>query len=331
MKNIALLGAAHIHTPNFVRILKQRQDCQVAWVWDHDPQRAAKNAASLDCQSSSRLEEVLQDPKIEAVIICSETNRHAELINCSVQAGKHLFVEKPLAMNGIEAEALAGQISKSGLIFQTGYFMRGNPIYRFLKQHIAKGSFGKITRIRLSNCHSGLFRGYFEDEWSWMAKPKQAGCGAFGDLGTHALDLLLWLYGLPDSVTAQLARPMARYPGCDELGEAMLCYADGCLASIAASWVDLANPMPFMLSATEGHAFVLDNQLYLKCENLPGAEGNEPWLQLPEALPHALELFLDAINGKEADLVSAKEAALRNKVMDAIYSAAAKQCWEKID
>ncbi|NMA43860.1 MAG: Gfo/Idh/MocA family oxidoreductase [Oligosphaeraceae bacterium] len=331
MKKLVLLGAAHIHTPNFLRILQGRSDFQVTGVWDHNFERAQEAAAQFNCQASTDLTEILEDKEALGAIICSETKLHAELVANAVKAGKHLFVEKPLGMQGDEALQMADMISRAGLLFQTGYFMRGNPIYRFLKEHIALGTFGKITRMRLSNCHAGLFRGYFDTQWRWMADPEQAGCGAFGDLGTHVLDLLLWFYGMPETVTAQINQVTGRFPGCDESGEALLSYADGCIASIAAAWVDWADPMPFMLSGTEGYACIYNQQFYVKSDKLSGAGGLMPWTQLPEALPHAFELFLEALHGRQTELlVTANEAAQRNVVMQAIYEAAAEKTWKSL-
>ncbi|MFA6930513.1 MAG: Gfo/Idh/MocA family oxidoreductase [Lentisphaeria bacterium] len=330
MKNLAIVGAAHIHTPNFLKMLVQRTDFQVQKVWDHSLERAARNVDILKTKTCSSPDEIWQDPDIDAVIICSETNRHKDLVLSAAAAGKHLFVEKPLGMTGNDARMMAAAIRKAGVLFQTGYFMRGNPIYRFLKEQIQKGTFGKITRIRLSNCHAGSLRGLFDQDWRWMADPEIAGCGAFGDLGTHSLDLLLWMLGSPSEVTAQIRIVTGRYPGCDETGEALLCYPDGCLASIAAGWVDIANPIAFQLSGTDGHAFILDSELYLKTDKLPGADGLQAWTDLPEALPHAFDLFLNALYGQKVSLVSAEEAALRNVVMEALYTAAKQQSWEKI-
>src|SRR3954464_6348682 len=100
---------------------------------------------------------------------------------------------------------------------------RGWPPILFLREHVNKGSFGKITRLRFSNCHSGALGGWFDTEWRWMADVKQAGVGGFGDLGTHGLDILMWWLNESgvDNCTAAIANGTARYPSCDELGESI--------------------------------------------------------------------------------------------------------------
>jgi predicted dehydrogenase len=82
------------------------------------------------------------------------------------------------------------------------------------------------------------------------------------------------------------------------------------------------------LSGTQGHASVVDGQLFYYSENLPGADGKTPWTGLPEPWPHAFDLFLDAITGKEAvPLVPVRQAAYRSAVMEALYTAARTHAW----
>jgi predicted dehydrogenase len=80
MTKIAFLGAAHIHTPGFIHAVKKRSDFSCKYVWDHDAARAEKRAAELEATPTQDLEAVLGDSEIAAVIVCSETDRHAQLV-----------------------------------------------------------------------------------------------------------------------------------------------------------------------------------------------------------------------------------------------------------
>jgi predicted dehydrogenase len=161
-----------------------------------------------------------------------------------------------------------------------------------------------------------------------MADPAQAGCGAYGDLGTHALDILLWLLGAVDTVAAAIQPVTRRYGDCDESGEGMLKFASGAVATLAAGWVDLADPVRLMVSGTEGFACVMQNNLFFQSKHVPGADGKTPWTALPEAWPHAFDLFLDAVNGKpDVPLVPVREAAYCCAVMAALYEASLRQSW----
>ena len=329
MTTYALLGAAHIHTPNFVKKLNERSDAAVKYVWDHQAERAAKNADQLKASVISDIDVALTDGDVAGVIVCSETNRHEELVLKAAAAGKHLFVEKPLGMGAADAWRMAEAIDKAGVLFQTGYFMRGDAKHRWAREHIQKGSFGRISRVRHNNCHHGSIGRWFDTDWRWMADPAVAGCGAFGDLGTHSLDILLWWLGDVTDATADVSVVLGNYDDCDESGEGMIKFASGTLASLSGAWVDLANPTQWTISGTEGFAMAHEGKLLAKGKAFDGEGKNlKEITDLPAGLPHAFDLYLDAVGGKaNVELVTPREAALRSAVMEAMYEGARQRQW----
>ncbi len=328
---LGLVGAAHIHTPNFIKRILARDDVRVKAVWDHDNARAERRAAELGAAVVASPDAIWDDGAIPAVIVCSETDRHEPLVLAAAAAGKHLFVEKPLGMGRADAARMADAIDSAGVIFQTGYFMRGQPVHQFLREQIRLGNFGQITRVRHSNCHSGSLGRWFDTEWLWMTDLAQAGVGAFGDLGTHSLDILMWLMGDVARVTATMDTAVANYGPTDEFGEGLMVFANGVVGTLAAGWVDVQNPVTALVSGTEGHAYVCEDKVYFKSSRVDGADGKTPWTDLPAAWPHAFELFLDAVTGGATDrLVTAQEAAARSTVMEAMYAAARDVAWVEL-
>jgi predicted dehydrogenase len=327
---LAFVGCAHIHTPGFIKLLNGRKDVKVKYVWDHDAARAAKRAGELKAVVAAKPGEIWSDKEIAGVVICSETNRHHELVTAAAEAGKHMFVEKPLGTTARESWAMADAIEKARLLFTTGYFMRTLPINLFIKSEVEKGNFGKITRVRGSNCHNGSLGGWFDKEWRWMADPKIAGVGGFGDLGTHSLDILMWLLGDIGSVTADIKTVTGRYGDCDESGEALIRFASGVTGTLAAGWVDVANPVTLEVSGTEGFAVLLNEEVYYKSRKVDGADGKKPWVQLPAGYPLPMDMFVDAIKGrKDLPLVTPREAAARVSVMEAMYQGSREHEWVK--
>jgi predicted dehydrogenase len=319
---LAFVGCAHIHTPSFVTLVNGRDDVKVKYVWDHDTARAKKRAPHLEAEVVSDLEKIWGDAEVQGVVICSETDRHSELVKAAAKAGKHMFVEKPLGITAKESNAMAKAIDDAGLLFTTGYFMRTSPQHLFLREQVDRGAFGKITRVGGWNCHSGSLGGWFDTEWRWMADPRQAGVGAFGDLGTHSLDILMWMFGDVEAVDAEIKVVTGRYEDCDESGQGMLWFRNGAVGTLAAGWVDVANPVSLLISGTEGHAVMLNDQLYYQSKHVEGADGKQPWKKLPEADPAPLDQFVDAVSGKSRPLVTPQEAAARVTVMEAMYRSA---------
>ncbi len=337
MKQLGYVGVAHIHTPGFVNRLNARtEEFNVKAVWDSDPARAKVTAERLNTVTVDSMEDILNDDEIEAVVIASETNVHEDYVAKFAAAGKHMFVEKPLGMKAADAYAMQKAIDDAGVIFQTGFFMRGQPFHQFIKKLVDDGTLGQITRIRHSNVHSGSIGkwfnpkpdSWFEDGWMWMTKVEEAGVGAYGDLGAHSIDILMWLLGDVDKVTAQIDVALDNYT-CDEFGEGLIRFKSGVIGTLAAGWVDVWDPVRIQVCGTEGTVYATgDGKVYLKTDNIEGADGSE-WTDLPEALPHAFDLFLDALNGEDVPLVTAKEAADRTAVMEAMYIGAENNTWEE--
>jgi predicted dehydrogenase len=326
----ALAGAAHIHTPNYIRLLKQRNEVNVKYVWDHDHARAEKAAAALGGQVVDDEKTIWADPEVKAVVICSETTRHHDLVLAAAAAGKHVFAEKPMGIGSAESYEMADALDKAHVLFTTGYFTRTVPAIQFLKQQVDKGVFGKISRVRGSNCHNGSLEHWFDTDWRWMADPKIAGVGGFGDLGTHYLDILMWMFGPVDEIAADIKVVTGNYGDCDESGEALIKFKNGITGTLGAGWVDLADPVTLMISGTEAYGVIDRGRLFFTCKKVEGADGKTPWTDLPPALPNPMDQFVDAVAGKSVTtLVTPHEAAMRVSVMEAAYKSAKQDGWVK--
>ena len=329
--NLALLGVAHMHTPMYLQMLKTREDVKVAYVWDHDRLRAEKVASQCDAKVASSVVAALADARLTGVVILSETKLHAELAKAAAEAGKHVFIEKPIGVGANDAAEIADAIEKAKVLFATGYHLRTIPKYRFVKENLDKGNLGKIVRAESSFSNDCVLQGAFDQELQWTVDAKWGSLGGFADTGTHALDMLMWLMGDVDSVTADIRTVLGRYPNCDEAGQGLLRFRNGVTGTLSAGWVEPENPVALLVVGTEGHAVIHNDRLYLRTKKVPGADGARPWGKLPVGPDHPLLQFVSAIAGqKNLPLVTAREAAARVKVMEGLYQAARQRRWVTI-
>ncbi len=325
---LAVLGAAHIHTPMFLQVLQSREDVKIAHVWDHDAGRARRCAKECGAKPAKTAKEVLGDASLSGVVILSETSLHAELATAAAKAKKHLFVEKPIGVGANDASQIADAVEKAGVHFTTGYHLRTIPKYIFIKENVAKGNLGKIVRVHCSFSNDCVLQGAFDNELKWTVDRKWGALGGFADLGTHALDMLMWLMGDVEAVMADVRTVTNRYPNCDEMGQGMIRFTSGVTGTIAAGWVEPENPVGLLVVGTEGHAVVFNDRLYLRTKKVPGADGARPWGKLPPGPDHPLLQFVSAVAGqKNLPLVTAREAAARVKVMEAMYRSAREGKW----
>lgn len=322
--NVALLGCAHIHVHDAVAVMSARPDVACRVVWDHDAARAERWAGELGARVAPSLQAALADGAVEAVVVESETDRHVELVSAAVAAGKHMFVEKPLATSAPDAARLAQLIAGSGLIFHLGYHLRELPAHLAMADLVRRGRLGKLTRLRGRFCHRGLLDGVFR-EFPWMTDPVRAGWGGFGDLGVHLVDLLGLMADAPVAAVAAHVEPSRRPGMADPWGEGMLRYDSGVVASISAGWTEFGGPVIIEAHGTEGRAMASDGALTVE----PADAADVP---IPEAVTPrsgaSLDHFFSALSGEPgAPLVTPAEGARHCEILDALYLAAGSERW----
>ena len=327
MQITAFLGVAHIHTPGFINTINKRDDVQCKYVHDHQPERAQKCADQLGAQVAD-IEMILADAEVTSIVICSETRLHTELVERAAAAGKNLFVEKPLATTDEDATRMAAAIEKAGVVFQTGFFMRGDAANIFIKAEVEAGHLGTVTRMRYTNCHQGALGGWFDSEWAWIADKNEAGGGGFADLGAHALDIVLWCLeptcGPVVKTAATLGNATGRYGDLsqiDEWGVGLVTFESGAVAVVEAGWVDPKYSAPIEVHGTQGQILVHDGKVFYYSEHVEGADGSE-WTKLPEKAVNGFAAFWDKLAGEDVPLVSVEQAAQESRVMASLYESA---------
>ena len=185
---------------------------------DRDAAQAAKSAAAMGfARSTGDWRELVADPAVDVVDICSPNYLHREMALAAIAAGKHVWCEKPLALNAAEAEEVAGAAARADVVHLVGFNYSGNPLIRLAQSMIAAGELGDIL---------GFSGRYFEDYMadpavphSWRCERKLAGAGALADLGSHLIDMAEALLGPIESVFASLetVHPKRRVPATGEM------------------------------------------------------------------------------------------------------------------
>ena len=142
------------------------------------------------------IDQALGDPDVEAVDICLPTDRHAPVALAALRAGKHVLVEKPMALDGATADEMLTEARKNGRILMTGQVLRFIGGYRTTAEAVRSG--------KLGTARSAIFRRRCAAPgWSrWLGNPAQSGGGVF-DLLIHDIDFCLMLFGKPVAVSAR--------------------------------------------------------------------------------------------------------------------------------
>lgn len=145
--------------------------------------------------------EMLKNPEIDAVHICTPNHLHYQMAKDALNAGKHVICEKPLTTTQKEAEELVTIAKEKGLVNATNFNLRFYPLMHQLQAMVEKGDLGEIYSVNGSYLQDWLF---YDTDYSWRLEPDKSGeTRAIGDIGSHWMDLIEFVTGL--SVTEVFA------------------------------------------------------------------------------------------------------------------------------
>ncbi|MBO0684996.1 MAG: Gfo/Idh/MocA family oxidoreductase, partial [Candidatus Dormibacteraeota bacterium] len=200
----------------------------VVGVQDTDWDRACRVAGEFGCPAHRDVAGLLAEPADLAVITAPHP-AHAELALASLRAGRHVLVEKPIAVQVAEADAMVAEADRCGLVLAVAFQQRTRPEVREARRLVGEGFLGELQRADLLGTwprrHS-----YFETA-PWRGSWRREGGGVLVNQGQHDLDLLCHLAGAPARV-AGWTRTRLHPVETEDTAEAMLEWAGGALGSI---------------------------------------------------------------------------------------------------
>ena len=236
---IGVISFAHGHANLYCDRLATYDDVRLVACWDDDTVRGATTAAKYAMRYSPHLEELLNNPDVQAVIVTCETNRHAAMVLAAAAAGKHILCQKPMALTLADCDRMAAAVESAGVKFMMAYQMRHDPSNQKIKALIDGGAVGKISLVRRRHCIPVLFNDAFvTGPTRWHLDPAQ-NMGMFMDDASHATDFLHWMLGKPVSVVAEIDNTVTAVAP-DDTGVAIYRYASGAMAVLVNSSVTLA-------------------------------------------------------------------------------------------
>ncbi|MER6078500.1 Gfo/Idh/MocA family oxidoreductase [Streptomyces sp. NPDC001833] len=168
------------------------------------PGRAEEAAAQFGFASTARdWREVAADPRVHAVSITAPNFLHREIGVAMAEAGKHIWIEKPVGLTAEDARAVAEAVAKAGVRGTVGFNYRNAPAVAHARELIASGELGTVTHVRIR-----LFSDYAahpDGALTWRYERARGGGGVLGDLASHGVDLARFLLGDIESLAADTA------------------------------------------------------------------------------------------------------------------------------
>jgi predicted dehydrogenase len=235
MKNTTRFGIvsfAHYHANFWAQAINDSPDAELAGIWDEDSVRGKQAAEKYGTSWHKKLGDLLSE--CDAVGITSETVYHPDYVQEAAQAGVHILLEKPMAVELAGCKRIYQAVKDNGVIFMQNFPKRYDPINHELVEIVQSGKLGKISLVRVRHGNYHLLELGEKAREMWYANPDLAGGGALIDEGIHAADLILWLLGEPSEVFSMSSNQTLGLP-IDDTAIALFSYESGVLAEIVTS------------------------------------------------------------------------------------------------
>jgi predicted dehydrogenase len=209
--------------PNLIRNLRQSADCHLKVICDTSESRLSHMRRLYpEVPTTTKFEELLQDSDLDAVVVATPVRFHYSMAKAALCAGKHVFIEKPMARTEAESEELVNLADEKGLVLMVGHTFLFSPAVRRMKEIIEAGDIGEVQYVSARRLNLGLFQKDINVAW---------------DLAPHDISIVLHLLDeLPVSVSCQGSSHVTR--GIEDVTMMYLTFRKNRCAFIQNSWLD---------------------------------------------------------------------------------------------
>ncbi len=280
-------------------------------------QRAAAIAADHGAaEVFDDLDTALRDTAANAVYIATPVHRHRPEALKAIAAGKHVLIEKPLGLNGDDAQRICDAAAAAGVTAGCAYYRRCFPRMAHLADLLARKTLGKIVMVRLS--YWSWFDPATDDPKLWRVDPARSGGGPLADMGSHLFDQLIALFGVPRSVSASCAT-LAHDYAAEDTASVIMTLANDAQVTASFGWNSRTWRHEIEVIGTEGKvlwapadtgAVTVTIGRDVAEHDLPNADNvHQPLVDDFEA----------AVTASHPPIAPLEAAAATNRLLDAVY------------
>jgi predicted dehydrogenase len=261
--------------------------------YSRSEEKRAKFAAKYGCRAAPAYEEILDDPTIEAIINTTPNGTHLETTREAASAGKHVFLDKPIANTIEDARAISRACRAAKVVLGLGYQRRRESHFRWVKQRIDAGEFGKLVNAEANISRDRLGK---IDLSSWRYQAAGMPGGVMLQIGIHYTDVLEYLMGPVKAVRAQLAQLVL--PGDNpDVASLLLEHENGALSTLNASYASASEYYLMNVYGKEASAYY-DMHQGLRHLKRGDAKPQAIACEKNDPIVEELEEFAAAVRGK---------------------------------
>jgi UDP-N-acetyl-2-amino-2-deoxyglucuronate dehydrogenase len=327
---VALIGVGAASRPHAQNLVDLGDRVEVAVAVAKSTTRLAEFGRSFPFRTSTRIEDVLEDPGITAALVLTPPDTHVELVTRLAQAGKHVLLEKPLALDLARAMEVVSACERAGVTLAVVLQHRFRQAAEALTRLVVNGELGALAGASVA-VRWWRPQTYY-DEPGRGTRARDGG-GVLMTQAIHTLDLFLSLAGEPEEVSAFAATTALHRMECEDIVCGALRFANGALGAIDATTACYPGcPERIELIGTRGTAILTGGQLEVayhdgRTEHCGGddAGGSGANIMAFSPGPHRALLvdFLDAVEQRRPPRIPGRDALRVHRVIDALLRSAA--------
>lgn len=268
--NVGIIGCGKIAQIRHIPEYTDNANAKITGYYDFNYERAQELAEKYGGKAYTSVDELLENPELDAVSVCVANNAHAEISIKALRAGKHVLCEKPMAVTLEDCIAMTEEAEKSQKLLMIGQNQRFAKAHVKAKQLIAEGVIGDVITFKTTFGHKG------PETWSidagsnsWFFDKKRAAMGAMADLGVHKTDLIQYLLNsrivetTAKVITLDKKDSAGQLIGVDDNAICIYRMENGAVGTMTASWTYYGEEdNSTILYGTKGIMKIYDNPQY---------------------------------------------------------------------
>ena len=312
--------------------IESLEDAELAGAADFNPEAAERFGKKYGACAYSSEQEMLEDERIDVICVCTPSHCHAEYAIRALRAGKHVVLEKPMALNTAEADRVIAAVKESGRLLTVISQLRFSEDIQHVRQLIRKGAFGRVIFVNLSMCY-WRSEEYFSAS-RWRGRMAFEGGGALMNQGIHGIDLMQHILGEPRVLKGKIDT-MHHAVEVEDAAMALIEFENGAMGMIQAStctWPGFERRLE--IRGDKGYAVLKENSIeYLdtpedKIDRRRETVGDTGSYNKPDAIDcsmHAMQIknLMDAARGRSELLIDANEGRKAIRIIEDIYRSSA--------
>lgn len=328
--NFGLIGCGGI-AEFHLSAIRELPNTRLAAIADRKPAKASEIAAREHCEWTTNVSELLARPDVDIVCLTTSSGTHASIGMEVLQAGKHLLVEKPMAMTAADAARMNRLAAERGLAIGVISQRRFEPQHKLAHEAVSEGRLGRLLMIE-AGCPFYRTQDYY-DSAPWRGTIDQDG-GAVMNQGIHMLDMMLWFGGAVRTVYAKKATKTHRMEA-EDIGAALLEFESGAFGTFMASTSLQPGFDTFIRVYGEHGAIKIEGSAIthwsvpcvpepkLDAGALPGGGSSVPLAISTEYHRMQIAEFVEALGEGRRPLVTGEDGERAVQVVEAMYRSSA--------